>query len=127
MEDRERKLQRDEKSRLRTRTQFRPWRNVSGDDHGGAEPARLRLAYRARLTGAALEGRARGRRQTNQFLRPHPDLDRLRYLPLLADLSSSNRHIHNPPRPYKKPRQPVNPNLKPTFRIARLALKLSTL
>src|SRR5208337_4276374 len=44
LEDRERELQRSEKSRLRTRAQFRPRPEVSRDDAGGPQSARLRLA-----------------------------------------------------------------------------------
>src|SRR5271155_3273397 len=69
MEDRERELQRVEKPRLRTRTQFRPWPEVSRDDAGGPQSARLRLAHRARTARTALAGRSRSGGQANQLLR----------------------------------------------------------
>src|SRR5579863_2611552 len=53
-----------------------------GDDAGGSQSARLRLAHRVGTAGAALAGRARSRRQANQLLRPHPHADRLRRLSL---------------------------------------------
>src|SRR6202049_3176304 len=86
LEDRERRLQRDEKSRLRVRTQFRPWRAISGDDAGEPEPPRLRLAHRARIAGAPLDSRPRGRGQANQLLRSSGNAHRLCDLSLLARL-----------------------------------------
>ena len=41
LENRERELQRTQKPRIRTRAQFRPWPDVSRDDAGGPQSARL--------------------------------------------------------------------------------------
>src|ERR1700722_11109 len=118
MEDRERELQRVEKPRLRTRTQFRPWPEVSRDDAGGPQSARLRLAHRARTARTTLAGRSRSGRQANQLLRPHPHVERLRNLSLLAGFSQIPRHLLDPAGPHKSRRQPVNVEKVPTSRIA---------
>src|ERR1700676_5463833 len=118
MEDRERELQRVEKPRLRTRAQFRPWPEVSRDDAGGPQSARLRLAYRARTARTALAGRSRSGGQANQLLRPHPHVERLRNLSLLAGFPPIPRHLLDPAGPHKSRRQPVNVEKVPTSRIA---------
>src|SRR5450631_4388150 len=118
MEDRERELQRVEKPRLRARTQFRARPEVPGDDAGGPQSARLRLAYRARTAGAPMAGGPSRRRQTNQLLRPRPDADRLRDLSLLEGLPTIPRDLHYPARTRKKSGKPVNDRQMPTFRIA---------
>src|ERR1700722_7019853 len=118
MEDRERELQRVEKPRLRTRTQFRPWPEVSRDDAGGPQSARLRLAHRARTARTTLAGRSRSGRQANQLLRPHPHVERLRNLSLLAGFPPIPRHLLDPAGPHKSRRQPVNVEKVPTSRIA---------
>src|SRR5271167_1874077 len=120
MEDRERELQRVEKPRLRTRTQFRPWPEVSRDDAGGPQSARLRLAHRARTARTTLAGRSRSGSQANQLLRPHPHVERLRNLSLLAGFPPIPRHLLNPARPHKSRRQSVNVEKVPTSRIAAL-------
>jgi len=111
LEDRERDLQRDEKSRLRTRTQFRPRRNISGNDPGGAQPSRLRLAFGPRSRRAAMASRPPSRGDTIKLLRLYPDLDDLRGLSLLAGRPRSPRHLHHPPRTPQDPedriRQPT--------------------
>src|SRR6266571_3439361 len=76
----------DEKSRLRVRTQFRPWRAISGHDAGEPEPPRLRLAHGARIAGAPLDSRARCRGQANKLLCSSGYAHRLRDLSLLARL-----------------------------------------
>ena len=118
MEDRERELQRVEKPRLRTRTQFRPWPEVSRDDAGGPQSARLRLAHRTRTARTTLAGRSRSGGQANQLLRPHPHVERLRNLSLLAGFPPIPRHLLDPPRPHKSRRQSVNVEKVRTFRIA---------
>src|SRR5208337_3357363 len=118
LEDRERELQRSEKSRLRTRAQFRPRPEVSRDDAGGPQSARLRLAYRARPARTALASRSRSGGQANQLLRPHPHAERLRPLPLLAGLPTIPRHFLHTARPHKGQRQHVNADKRPTFRTA---------
>src|SRR5271155_3329270 len=118
MEDRERELQRVEKPRLRTRAQFRPWPEVSRDDAGGPQSARLRLAHRARTARTTLAGRSRSGGQATQLLRPHPHVERLRNLSLLAGFPPIPRDLLNPARPHKSRRQPVNVEKVPTSRIA---------
>src|SRR5271163_4962574 len=113
-----RELQRVEKPRLRTRTQFRPWPEVSRDDAGGPQSARLRLAHRARTARTTLAGRSRSGGEANQLLRPHPHVERLRNLSLLAGFPPIPRHLLDPPGPHKSRRQPVNVEKVPTFRIA---------
>src|ERR1700678_1313793 len=108
LEDRKRELQRVEKPRLRTRTQFRPWPEVSRDDAGGPQSARLRLAHRARTARTALASRPRSRGQANQLLRPHPHVERLRNLSLLAGFPPIPRHLLDPAGPHKSRRQSVN-------------------
>jgi hypothetical protein len=114
----ENELQRVEKPRLRTRTQFRPWPEVSRDDAGGPQSARLRLAHRARTARTTLAGRSRSGGQANQLLRPHPHVERLRNLSLLAGFPPIPRHLLDPARPHKSRRQPVNVEKIPTSRIA---------
>src|SRR6202045_4682168 len=118
LEDRKRELQRVEKPRLRTRTQFRPWPEVSRDDAGGPQSARLRLAHRARTARTTLAGRSRSGGQANQLLRPHPHVERLRNLSLLAGFPPIPRHLLDPARPHKSRRQSLNVEKVPTFRIA---------
>src|SRR5271167_2187677 len=122
MEDRERELQRVEKPRLRTRTQFRPWPEVSRDDAGGPQSARLRLAHRARTARTTLAGRSRSGGQANQLLRPHPHVERLRNLSILAGLPPIPRHLLDPAGPHKSRRQPVNVEKVPTSRSADLSI-----
>src|SRR5882672_4597777 len=118
LEDRERRLQRDEKSRLRVRTQFRPWREISGDDDGEPEPPRLRLALGARIAGAAMDSRARGRGEANQLLRSSGHPHNLRDLSLLARLPPSPRNLHHPARTPENPKNRMRPTRLRTFRIA---------
>jgi len=73
LEHRERKLNRNEKPWLRARAQLRPWPEVSRDDAGGPQPARLRLGTVAWTARAASAGASRSGSQANQLLRPHPD------------------------------------------------------
>src|SRR5450830_983697 len=107
--------------RLRARTQFRPRRDVSGDDPGRAEPARLRLARGARHSGAALEGRARGGDEANQLLRPSGDPDRLRGFPVMAGLPRIPRDFHHPAGTSEGPEKRMKNFVVTTFRIADAA------
>src|ERR1700683_1929757 len=118
LEDRERRLQRDEKSRLRARTQFRPWSAIPGDDAREPEPPRLRLAHGARIAGAPLDSRARGGHEANQLLRSSGHAHRLRDLSLLARLPRSPRDLHHPARAVENPKNRMRPAQMPTFRIA---------
>src|SRR5215475_14162453 len=77
MEDRERGVQRDEKSWLRTRIQFRPRQKVPDDAPGRSKPSRLRLAFSPRSDRAIPESRTRGRREANKLFRRPPDLTSL--------------------------------------------------
>src|SRR6202035_4806401 len=56
--------------------------------------------------------------QANQLLRPHPHVERLRNLSLLAGFPQIPRHLLDPARPHKSRRQSVNVVKVPTFRIA---------
>src|SRR5580693_7633305 len=105
-----RRLQRDEKSRLRVRTQFRPWPALSGDDAGEPEPPRLRLAHCARIAGAALDRCTRGRGEANQLLRPSGHDHRLRGLSLLDRLPRSPHHLRHPARADENPKNRMTPD-----------------
>src|SRR6202035_312566 len=85
---------------------------------GVPQSARLRLAHRARTARTALAGRSRSGGQANQLLRPHPHVERLRNLSLLAGFPPIPRHLLDPAGPHKSRRQPVNVEKVPTSRIA---------
>jgi hypothetical protein len=70
-------FKRTEKPRIRTRVQFRPWPDVSRDDAGGPQSARLRLAHRTRTARAALARRSRSGGQADPLPRPHSHAERL--------------------------------------------------
>src|SRR5580704_2049115 len=81
----------------------------------------FRLAHRARTARTArtaLAGRSRSGGQANQLLRPHPHVERLRNLSLLAGFPPIPRHLLDPAGPHKSRRQPVNVEKVRTSRIA---------
>src|SRR5208337_2829632 len=117
---RERKLQRPEKPWLRTRTQFRPWRGLSGHDARRPQHARLRLAHRARPHRAALAQGPGSGAKTNPLLRLSRNLDELRRLPRLARPPRSPRHLHHPAPPPLGPKNRMRTKPQRTFRIAGL-------
>src|SRR6201984_622818 len=118
VEDPERRVQRDEKSRLRTRTQFWPRQKIPGDDPGRAKPARLRLAFCPRSHRTALEGRTRGGCEANRLFRRPPDPDELCRLSLLAGLLRIHHHLHHSTGTAQKSENRMILGKKPTFRIA---------
>src|ERR1700678_520248 len=118
MKNREREFQRPQKPRLRARTQFRARPEVPGDDAGGSQSARLRLAHHVGTAGAALAGCARSRRQANQLLRPHPHAARLCRLSLLGGPPRIPHDLHYPARTREKPGRPLNNAPIATFRTA---------
>src|SRR5580704_7296058 len=90
----------------------------------------FRLAHRARTARTArtaLAGRSRSGGQANQLLRPHPHVERLRNLSLLAGFPPIPRHLLDPAEPHKTRRQPVNVEKVPTSRIAGNNLRNSPL
>src|SRR5215471_17068909 len=118
VEDRERRVQRDEKSRLRTRTQFWPRQKIPGDDPGRAKPARLRLAFCPRSRRTALEGRTRGGCEANRIFRRPPDPDELCRLSLLAGLLRIHHHLHHSTGTAQNSENRIILGKRHTFRIA---------
>src|SRR5208283_2750968 len=106
------------KPRLRTRTQFRAWRDLSGHDARRPQHPRLRLAHRARPHRAALAQGQRSGPKANQLLRLCRNLDELRGLPRLARTPRSPRHLHHPAPPPLRPKKRMRTNPRGTFRIA---------
>src|SRR5208283_3983453 len=118
VEDRERKLQRPEKPRLRTRTQFRAWRVLSGHDARRPQRPRLRLAYGSRPSRTTVAQGQRGDGKANELLRLPRNHDEIRRLPCLVRSPQGPRHLHNPTRTPQNPKNRVVTKPRATFRIA---------
>src|SRR5579864_5691413 len=88
--------------------------NLPGDDPRSPQPPRLRLALGPRYRRAALAGGAPSRSDALKLLRPYPDFDDLRRLPLVGCRPRSPGQLHHPARTASHPENRIGT----TFRIA---------
>jgi hypothetical protein len=118
VEDRERKLQRAQEPRLRTRAQLRPRREFSGHDARRAQLARFRLAHAARSPGAALATRPRSRGKAKELFQLPRHHHELRHFPRMVRPPPSPRHFHRSAPPPRKAKNRMKAATTNTFRIA---------